>query len=110
MVKNYSLGWISPEIHAKHLIWNCQIHSLTNDFPVRTCTLYLALLYPESQKKWKSIPYEGIDHTTHREGQQKLTAYMILDIKEQGTVRYEVRKDGGSRESVCVCVRSPNIV
>ena len=34
------------------------------------------------QKKWKSIPYEGIDHTTHREGQQKLTAYMILDIRE----------------------------
>ena len=31
---------------------------------------------------WKSIPYEGIDHTTHREGQQKLTAYMILDIRE----------------------------
>ena len=34
------------------------------------------------QKKWKSIPYEGIDHTTHREGQQKLTVYMILDIRE----------------------------
>jgi len=43
---------VSPEIHAKHLIWNCQIHSLTNDFPVRTCTLidngtHLVLICPE---------------------------------------------------------------
>jgi len=43
---------VSPEICAKHLIWNCQIHSLTNDFPVRMCVLidngtHLVLIHPE---------------------------------------------------------------
>jgi len=37
---------------SKHLIWNCQIHSLTDDFPVKTCALinngaHLALICPE---------------------------------------------------------------
>jgi len=27
----------SPPLCGKHLIWNCQIHSLTDDFPVKTC-------------------------------------------------------------------------
>jgi len=40
---------------SKHLIWQCQIHSLMNDFPVKTCTLldngtHLALIRPELVK------------------------------------------------------------
>jgi hypothetical protein len=28
-----------PSLHSKHLIWNCQIHSLTDDFPTKTHVL-----------------------------------------------------------------------
>lgn len=43
---------VSQKIRAKHLIWNCQIHSLTNDFPVKTHALidngaHLVLIRPE---------------------------------------------------------------
>jgi len=29
----------SPPLCGKHLIWNCQIHSLTDDFPLKTHAL-----------------------------------------------------------------------
>ena len=43
---------VSPKLCAKHLIWNCQLHSLTNDFPVKTRALidngvHLVLIRPE---------------------------------------------------------------
>ncbi|KIJ99028.1 hypothetical protein K443DRAFT_8699 [Laccaria amethystina LaAM-08-1] len=39
-------------LHSEHLIWNCQINSLTNDFPVKTPALidngaHLVLIHPE---------------------------------------------------------------
>jgi len=47
---------VSLPIHAKHLIWNCQVNSLTDDFPVKTRTLidnsaHLVLIHLELVKK-----------------------------------------------------------
>jgi len=41
-----------PLLHGKHLIWNCQIHSLMDEFLVKTCTLidnsvHLVLISPD---------------------------------------------------------------
>jgi hypothetical protein len=30
---------ISCSLHARHFFWDCQVHSLTSDFPVKTCVL-----------------------------------------------------------------------
>ena len=30
---------VSVPVKSKHLIWHCQIHGLTNDFPVKTCAV-----------------------------------------------------------------------
>jgi len=43
---------VSPPLCGKHFIWHCQIHSLTEDFPVKTHTLinngaHLVLISPE---------------------------------------------------------------
>jgi len=43
---------VSAPIHVKHLFWNCQIHGLINDFPVKTKALldnsaHLVLIHPE---------------------------------------------------------------
>jgi len=43
---------VSVPIKSKHLVWHCQVHRLTNDFPVKTCTLidngaHLVLIRPE---------------------------------------------------------------
>ena len=43
---------VSPPLHGKHLVWNCQIHSSTKDFPVKTHALidngaHLVLICPE---------------------------------------------------------------
>lgn len=47
---------VSPEIRAKHLIWDCQVHGLTHDFPVKTRALidngaHLVLIRPELVKQ-----------------------------------------------------------
>ena len=56
---------------SKHLIWQCQIHSLTNDFPVKTRALldngaHLALIRPElverlGLKKYRLHEPEPVD-------------------------------------------------
>ena len=43
---------ISCSLHAKHLLWDCQVHSLISDFPVKTHALldngtHLVLIQPE---------------------------------------------------------------
>ena len=43
---------VSLPIHGKHLVWECQVHSMTEDFPVKTCALidnsaHLVLIRPE---------------------------------------------------------------
>ena len=43
---------VSAPIHVKHLFWNCQIHGLINDFPVKMKVLldngaHLVLIHPE---------------------------------------------------------------
>jgi hypothetical protein len=43
---------VSPPFRSKHLVWECQIHSLTDDFPVKTCALidngaHLVLIHPD---------------------------------------------------------------
>jgi hypothetical protein len=55
---------VSMPIHGKHLIWHRQVHSLTEDFPVRTHTLinngmHLVLICPElvEQLSLKNIDY-----------------------------------------------------
>jgi len=43
---------VSAPLHVKHLFWNCQIHGLINDFPVKTRALidngmHLVLIRPD---------------------------------------------------------------
>ena len=43
---------MSVPVKSKHLIWHCQIHGLTNDFPVKTCALidngvHMVLIHPK---------------------------------------------------------------
>lgn len=43
---------VSPPIHGKYLIWCCQLHSLTEDFPVMMHTsinnsMHLILIFPK---------------------------------------------------------------
>jgi len=47
---------VSPPIRTKHLIWNCQVNSLTDDFPVKTRALidngaHLILIHLELVEK-----------------------------------------------------------
>ena len=43
---------VSAPLKSKHLIWHCHIHSLIDDFPVKTCALidngaHIVLICPE---------------------------------------------------------------
>jgi len=49
---NLTIRDVSAPIKSKHLVWHCQVHGLTNDFPVKTCALIdngadLVLICPE---------------------------------------------------------------
>ena len=47
---------MSAPLKSKHLVWSCQIHSLTDDFPVKTRTLidngaHVVLIRPKLVEK-----------------------------------------------------------
>ena len=49
---NLSIRDVSAPVKSKHLIWHCQIHGLTDDFPVKTRALidngaHLVLIHPD---------------------------------------------------------------
>ena len=83
---------VSHTLHrGKHLIWNCQIHSLTGDFLVKTCALldngtHLVLICPElvdqlGLKKYRLHQPEPIDVAFSTEKKQtKLYHYVKLSL------------------------------
>jgi len=77
--------------HGKHLIWNCQIHSQTSDFPVKTHALldnsaHLILIHPElvdqlGLKKYHLHQPEPINVAFSTEKKQtKLYYYVMLSL------------------------------
>ena len=82
---------VSPPLHSKHLVWNCQVNSLTEDFPVKTQALIdngalLVLIHPKlvdhlGLKKHKLSKPEPIDVAfSTKENKTELYDYVKLAV------------------------------
>ena len=76
---------VSPPLHCKHLVWHCQIHSLIEDFPVKTRTLIdngtLVLIPPDlvdclGLKKHKLHKPEIVDVAFSNQKKKTVLYYM----------------------------------
>ena len=76
-----------PPLRGKHLIWNCQIHSLTDDFPVKTRALidngaHLVLIHPDlvdhlGLKKYRLHKPELVDVAFSKEKKETELYYYV---------------------------------
>ena len=82
---------VSLPICGKHLVWECQVHSMTEDFPVKTCALidngmHLVLIHPElvsclGFKKYRLQKPELVDVTfNNQKSKTKLYHYVKLSL------------------------------
>ena len=81
---------VSPQIRSEHLIWNCQIHGLIDDFPVRTRALidngaHLILIRPElieqlGLKTYKLNKPEFVDVTFNNQKRSKTKLYNYVKL------------------------------
>ncbi|KIJ90292.1 hypothetical protein K443DRAFT_15354 [Laccaria amethystina LaAM-08-1] len=80
-----------PSLRSKHLIWNCQIHSLTDDFPTKTHVLidngaHLILIHPDlvnrlGLKKYRLHKPELVDVAFSKEKKKtELYHYVKLSL------------------------------
>ncbi|EDR06062.1 uncharacterized protein LACBIDRAFT_329149 [Laccaria bicolor S238N-H82] len=80
----------NTSIRSKHLIWNCQINSLTNDFPVKTRALidngaHLVLIRPElverlGLKQYKLNKPELVDVAFSNGKKKKTELYFYVKL------------------------------
>ena len=96
-VSDTSDGWnelsecdMSPSIQAKHLLWDCQIHGLINDFPVKThkhidngvhlVLICLELVTELGLKKYCLHDPKIIDVTFNNDKKQKKKLYNCVKL------------------------------